>query len=159
MKVLNIKHYDKDMALVDHNFGTGKSVYIGREMKRYGLSESPLANHNHVTDFGGKHGATLPAYKKDLWKLIKKGDQKVIGLLYLIGTYKLNVVCWCKDKNGNGACHGDIVLNASTWVVEHTKKNMYGTELVFNDRNVEKGIQFNAYHLIDESIDLSNVLP
>ena len=128
-KVLNIRHFNNSTAELDKQLGKGNWVYIGRELRRYSLKKSPLANPFKVKDYGGKVGTTIELFKAHLWELIKKGDVQVIRSLYNIGKNNTDVVCWCKDKHGEGACHGDVVVRAAQWVVSNTKVNNGGLVL------------------------------
>ena len=88
-------------------------MYIGRGDKLYELERSPLANP--FKRGGRKPGATLPAFKRYLWKQVQKGNQDVIGALREIKPTTA-LVCHCDQP---GPCHGHVVIAAAEWVREN----------------------------------------
>ena len=112
-QVINFKQYGSAQALA-RAFGRGW-LYIGRANDYAGLPGSPLANPFKAADFGGRRGATLPHYRRWLWRRIQAGDTAVIEALKSIDETTA-LVCWCKP----GPCHGDVVQAAAAWLREQT---------------------------------------
>ena len=107
--VTNFKQYGSVQAL-NQAFGE-HWVYIGRANSRAGLPQSPLANPFPRRDFGNRPGATLPYYRRWLWKRIEAGDTAVLAALRAIDAQTV-LVCWCTP----GPCHGEVVRAAAAWL-------------------------------------------
>lgn len=88
-------------------------MYIGRGSKQFGLERSPLANPFKLG--GRKRGATLPAYKRYLWKQIRQGNRDIIAALLQVKPTTA-LVCHCEQP---GPCHGHVVMAAAQWVHEN----------------------------------------
>jgi hypothetical protein len=86
-------------------------LYIGRANCYAGLEASPLANPHKRQDFGGRHGATLPHYRRWLWQQIQAENEAVLNALRII-TDQTVLICWCDPK----PCHGEIVRAAAAWL-------------------------------------------
>lgn len=84
-------------------------VYIGREMYR-GFKASPFANPYKVGKGGiaNKEAAVLSYYKYII------ESPKLLALLYTLKDQKLG--CWCKNSDGKGLCHGDVLV----YLIDHT---------------------------------------
>jgi ribonuclease HI len=108
-QVANFKAYGSVQAL-SQAFGD-RWLYIGRKNDHAGLEQSPLANMYKVSDFGGKRGATLPYYRRWLWRQIQAGNEAVLSVLRAINEQTV-VVCWCHPH----PCHGDVVKAAAEWL-------------------------------------------
>jgi hypothetical protein len=107
-RIVNFKVYGSKEAL-NKAFGN-HWTYIGRANRYAGLPQSPLANPFKASAFGGQQGATLPHYRRWLWKRIQDGDEGVVTALRDI-TEDSVLVCYCKP----GPCHGDVVKAAAAW--------------------------------------------
>jgi hypothetical protein len=90
----------------------GDVVYIGRGWK--GFPCSPLHNPYTLREHGSK---AFDLYRRHLWAKVQARDSAVMGALKSIGP-ESRLVCWCKDENGYGRCHGDIVVKAWEYLRE-----------------------------------------
>ena len=97
--IVNFKQYGSAAALTA-TFGN-KWLYIGRANPHYPY---------RVRDFGNQSGATLPHYRRHLWRCIQAGDEAVLNALQAIDEETV-LVCWC-----DGACHGQVVRDAAAWL-------------------------------------------
>jgi hypothetical protein len=79
------------------------------------LDASPLANPYRPRDFGGERGATLPHYRRWLWRQIQAGNQEVLQALGAV-TEESVLVCYCAP----GPCHGEVVRGAAAWLRERS---------------------------------------
>jgi hypothetical protein len=109
--VVNFKQYGS-VAALDRTFGD-RWLYIGRANPGARLAPSPLANPYHLRDFGGERGATLPHYRRWLWRQIQAGNQDVLQALVAV-TDESVLVCYCAP----GPCHGEVVRAAAAWLRE-----------------------------------------
>lgn len=112
------------MATVLNFYHLGKvipegAVYIGRSMPSLGLKASKFANPYRLND-NETRGATIERYRVYLWKEIRAGRITMQDLLDLEGK---DVVCFCKHKTKEVACHGDVVLAAVKWAVKRNKNH------------------------------------
>lgn len=116
-RVVNLNHYDD--ALTQDLFPDDRpssppedAIYIGRPARdRPG---SPLANPYRVQDHGHR---ALELYRQHLGRKCLAGDDAVLRALRDIEPDS-TLVCYCKRRNGSGACHGDIVVDAWAWMRE-----------------------------------------
>jgi hypothetical protein len=111
--VVNFREYGS-VAALDRAFGD-RWLYIGRANRSAQLSASPLANPYRPRDFGGKRGATLPHYRRWLWRQIQAGDCQVLQALAAV-TEESVLVCYCAP----GPCHCDVVRAAAAWLRERS---------------------------------------
>jgi hypothetical protein len=109
--VVNFKQYGS-VAALNRVFGD-RWLYIGRGNRAARLDASPLANPYRPYDFGGKRGATLPHYRRWLWRQIQAGNQDVLQALAAV-TDESVLVCYCAP----GPCHGEAVRGAAAWLRE-----------------------------------------
>jgi len=93
--------------------------YIGRAMPHLGLRASKFANPFKLNE-GETRGATIERYRVYLWQKIKKGEITIQDLLALEGK---DLVCFCKHKTKEVACHGDVVKAAVEWAVKRRDAN------------------------------------
>lgn len=113
------------MATVLNFYHLGKvipegAVYIGRAMPHLGLQGSKFANPFKLTDEMYRD-AVIQQYRVWLWSQIvctKKITEQ--DLLDLEGK---DVVCFCKHKTKEVACHGDVVLAAVEWAINRRENN------------------------------------
>ena len=111
--VVNFRRYGS-VAALDRAFGD-RWLYIGRVNPAVQLAASPLANPFRPRDFGGKRGATLPHYRRWLWRQIQAGNQDVMQALAAV-TEERVLVCYCAP----GPCHGEVVKAAAAWLRERS---------------------------------------
>lgn len=78
-------------------------VYIGSDMYG-GFKGSPFANPYKVGKAGitNNEAAVLAYYKYII------ASPKLLALLYTLKDQKLG--CWCKNSEGKGLCHGDVLV-------------------------------------------------
>ena len=93
--VVNLKHYEYD-------------IYIGRKNQYYRVEESPLANPYHVGKDGNRDDC-CEMYER-LMRGRLEGKQKVYWRRILMGLKGKRLGCYCKEKNKNVRCHGDILV-------------------------------------------------
>ena len=111
--VVNFREYDS-VAALDRAFGD-RWLYIGRANRAAQLPTSPLANPYRPRDFGGRRGATLPHYRRWLWRQMQAGNRAVLQALAAV-TEESVLVCYCAP----GPCHGDVVRAAAAWLRERS---------------------------------------
>lgn len=91
------------------------AVYIGRTNGRYGLAESMLANHFHITGWRPRSVA-IRAFEDWIMRALAIDDD-LSGKLRkaLIDCRGKPLACWCRHdgepKTTNNACHGDVIVN------------------------------------------------
>ena len=109
--VVNVHHYAPMGSVRDSRPPLPEGFrYIGRNASLGG--PSPLANPYTKREHG--IGA-LDLYKGWLWDRMKTGDRRVLDEIESIEPGDA-LVCHCKDVDGYGACHGDIVVAAWRWL-------------------------------------------
>jgi hypothetical protein len=94
-----------------------KGTYIGRNGKKYGEIDSPLANPFQM-NYEADRDWVIQQYRQWLWKEVKKGEGKVWDeLIRLLGQLrsgqKLKLVCWCAPRK----CHGDVIKACLLWML------------------------------------------
>lgn len=87
-----------------------KGEYIGRPS----VLGNPFAskNSNIAKVKTNSPAESVALYKEWFYQQIKtnKVMQDELNRLYRIAKQQdLTLVCWCKDKNGNNPCHGDVI--------------------------------------------------
>lgn len=92
--------------------------YIGRSMPHLGLKKSKFANPFKLNE-NESRGDTIERYRVWLWDQIKTGKITVEDLLALSGK---DLVCFCKHKTKEVACHGDVVEAAVRWAESLNKQ-------------------------------------
>jgi Domain of unknown function (DUF4326) len=95
-----------------------KGTYIGRNGKKYGEIDSPLANLFQMSCEADRE-AVIEQYRQWLWKEVKLGEGKVwdelIRLLGLLRSgHKLKLLCWCTPRK----CHGDVIKACLLWMLQ-----------------------------------------
>lgn len=106
MEILNFYHLGKVVP--------PGAEYIGRSMPNLGLKGSKFANPYKLSD-DEPRGATIERYRVWLWGQIRTGKITMQDLLALEGK---DLVCFCKQKSKEVACHGDVVKAAVEWAVK-----------------------------------------
>ncbi len=95
-----------------------KGTYIGRNGKKYGEVDSPLANIFQM-ECEGDRDWVIEQYRKWLWGKVKRGEGKewdeLIRLLGLLRSgHELKLVCWCAPQK----CHGDVIKACLLWMLQ-----------------------------------------
>ncbi|MEP7342635.1 MAG: DUF4326 domain-containing protein [Acidobacteriota bacterium] len=84
----------------------GEGVYIGRP--------SLIGNPFRI----GAHGTreqVIAKYREWLWQQIKERGGVYRELCRMVGEARkgdLTLICWCKERSRQVACHGDVVRAA-----------------------------------------------
>jgi hypothetical protein len=94
-----VAHYNKNRDLVEWAKLEGLFVYIGREMKRYGLKDSEWGNP-YIEGTDGTRKEVIEKYRN---YLTNEKPNLVARIEELRGKL---LVCWCKPKK----CHGDLLV-------------------------------------------------
>jgi len=100
------------IIVVNKRYFTGKGIYIGRG--------SPLGNpySSKPSKYPVRRCKTpeesVQKFEQHLRKSIDIRDVAICTVLNEIwkqvkANQKVHLVCFCKDKDGNGVCHGDII--------------------------------------------------
>ena len=103
-----------------------KGIYIGRAMPTYGLAKSPLGNPWKLGSLLSPE-KILAEYRKWLWEQMNlKGEaylelQRIVKIV--LSGRDVKLICWCKDAQGQGKCHGDIVKKALEWMIAEIQNN------------------------------------
>lgn len=113
--VENLYHY-KDLA---------EGEYIGRAFQRDFASHcgSPLGNPFLITKETTQTEKTqiLTKYRAWLWQQLQlksTAHNEICRLRDLaIRGIDVRLLCWCKNLQGQGDCHGDIVKKAIEWMI------------------------------------------
>lgn len=113
------------MATVLNFYHVGKVIppgaeYIGRAMPHLGLKASKFANPYNTKTLGITNEEAAEKYRGELWRRILRGIITEDDLLALEGK---DLVCFCKQKNKEVACHGDVVKSAVEWAVKRRDAN------------------------------------
>lgn len=83
-------------------------------MPHLGLKQSKFANPFKLSSEESRE-ATIGHYRAWLWGKIKSGE---ITMKDLLDLRDKDLVCFCKQKNKEVACHGDIVKAAVMWAIK-----------------------------------------
>lgn len=102
INVVNIKKYDGDDV-----------AYIGRGSPLENIWSSKPSKFKYVKIVGSSQIA-VDNFRKYLYSKIKEKDRRIVyELKIMLAFYKQNgslaLGCFCKDENGNGICHGDVI--------------------------------------------------
>lgn len=94
-----------------------KGTYIGRNGKKYGEVDSPLANPFQMACESDRD-QVIEQYRQWLWGEVKKREGKVwdelIRLLGLLRSgHELKLICWCAPSK----CHGDVIKACLLWML------------------------------------------
>jgi Domain of unknown function (DUF4326) len=92
-------------------------TYIGRNGKKYGEIDSPLANPFQMSCEADRDWV-IEQYRQWLWGKVKCGEGKewdeLIRLLGLLRSgHKLKLACWCAPRK----CHGDVIKACLLWML------------------------------------------
>jgi len=94
----------------------GEGVYIGRP--------SLLGNPFKI----GKDGTrqeVIRRYRHWLWEQIKRRGEvfrELESLAAIARRGELTLICWCKERDRDLDCHGDLVMRAIEWL--NSKANL-----------------------------------
>lgn len=119
VKYIRPQYHDLQEWCADEN-----NVYIGRANIvfingiRYPKIPSIWANPYKVKD-GVTSEQVLEKYKRYIKQKLRNGEIKIADLLALEGK---NLGCWCKDSKGQGACHGDILVELMKCFAERSRR-------------------------------------
>lgn len=102
IKVVNVRLYDGDDL-----------AYIGRGSPLENIWSHKPSKYSYVTKVDSAEIA-IDLYRKYLYKKIKEKDQRIcyelkVMLAFLESSGSIALGCFCKDKHGDGQCHGDVV--------------------------------------------------
>jgi Domain of unknown function (DUF4326) len=103
-----------------------EDIYIGRSVGLAGYAASPLGNPFKLSKVlvGNEHEEAqrvLEDYKKWLWHQIKTKTEAYHELIrlrdFLLRGEDLTLLCWCKRRDREVPCHGDIVKACLEWMI------------------------------------------
>ncbi len=109
MQIVNFKHYGS-IAALDENFANW--VYVGRESRKYGLHQSPLANPYSIRQAGSRENA-IELYRSWLWLQIRHKNPRILNALRDIQDDSV-LVCWCHPL----PCHAEVILKARNYLLK-----------------------------------------
>jgi len=96
--------------IVNRKTYRGEGVYIGRP--------SLLGNPFRIGEHGTRQDV-LAKYRAWLWRQIQQQNEvyrELLRLAELARKGDLTLICWCKQPDEDGGCHGDILKAAVTWI-------------------------------------------
>lgn len=111
IRVVNIRNYDGDDV-----------AYIGRGSPLENIYSSKKSKFHYVKYVDSTQIA-VDNYRTYLYKKIKNKDRRIVYELKVMLAYyeqngSLALGCFCKDENGEGLCHGDIVKEVLEKMIE-----------------------------------------
>lgn len=95
--------------------------YIGRAGK--GKKGSALANPFKLEDtsYAEERDRIIAKYRTWLWQKIRQKDQAVMAELFYLKEQALandiNLLCFCKQRTREVACHGDVIKSCLEWMM------------------------------------------
>jgi Domain of unknown function (DUF4326) len=90
----------------------GEGVYIGRPS---------LMGNPFKIGIDGTRREVIILYRYWLWEEIKRGGkvyQELQRLVSIARQGELILICWCKDRDRNVSCHGDILKRSIEWLIQ-----------------------------------------
>jgi hypothetical protein len=159
--VVNLKSFlqkrpaQTTVSLLDHHYGAGGWVYVGRANDRYGLERSVFANpFSHLAGAQAQHVATredaIEAFRQWLWQQLQGGNPPVLTALRAIQPDTV-LVCWCAPQ----PCHAEVIARAAAWL---RRKELLATAPPANAATTVRvvvcgGRDFRDYAHLEESLD------
>ncbi len=95
----------------------GEGVYIGRP--------SLLGNPFKI-GIDGTRDEVTQCYRFWLWEQIKRQGkvyQELQRLVEIARHGDLILICWCKERDRNFSCHGDILKRSIGWLIQRQCKD------------------------------------
>src|SRR5262245_37079986 len=95
----------------------GEGVYIGRPS---------LLGNSYKLGIDGTRQEVILLYRYWLWEEIKRGGkvyQELQRLASIARPGELILICWCKERDRNVSCHGDILKRSIEWLIQKQCKD------------------------------------